>query len=88
MDGNSSINESLDLKALLMTFLNHSILIVLAAALIASVTAVYSIYFVDPMYSSTSQLYVETDKNSYQHHCRRNDDRSKACRNVSHYFKK
>ncbi|MEG2003747.1 MAG: polysaccharide biosynthesis tyrosine autokinase [Clostridia bacterium] len=62
MDGNSSINESLDLKALLMTFLNHSILIVLAAALIASVTAVYSIYFVDPMYSSTSQLYVETDK--------------------------
>ena len=67
---NSSVNQTanqyahdneeteIDLKELFLSFLNHIKLIILMGVLGAAVAAIFTFYFVTPMYEATSKLYV------------------------------
>ena len=48
----------IDLKELFLSFLDHIKLIILLGVLGAAVAAIFTFYFVTPMYEATSKLYV------------------------------
>lgn len=70
LEKNSSVNQTanqyahdneeteIDLKELFLSFLNHIKLIILMGVLGAAVAAIFTFYFVTPMYEATSKLYV------------------------------
>lgn len=61
----SDSNETeIDLGELLLRFLEHIKFIILLAILGASIAAVYTLYFVTPLYEATSKLYIVNSKDS------------------------
>ena len=61
---NDSNETEIDLGELLLRFLEHIWLIIVFALLGAAISAIYTFYFITPMYEATSKLYIVNSEDS------------------------